>query len=196
MSKMCSICGEDCGPKSVLCRVCYHKQHYEKNKGRARLRKQAYYKANKAVIDARCNRYVQANKQKVKAKNRAHYRNNREDILKYHKEIRNTPKCKYGQAIKSAKERNLSWNIDFQSYCDIIKNPCHYCQTRLHSYGGSSLDRRDNLVGYELTNVLPCCGPCNNMRNNFLSVEEMEVAMKAVVEYRNGLRKISEKEQH
>ena len=181
-------CGEECGAKSALCRPCYHKQYYETHKEQQRLKKQAYYVANKDRIDAKCNSYIKANKQKVKAKNRKHYDDNKEKILRYHKSIRHTPKRKFGQAVKSAKERNLSWDIEFEDYCSIISNLCHYCDTSLAEFGGSSLDRRDNTIGYVLTNVLPCCGPCNNMRNNFLSVTEMEVAMKAIVEYRNGFK--------
>ena len=74
----------------------------------------------------------------------------------------------------------------FEQYEAIISQPCHYCYCSLYNFGGSSLDRIDNLVGYVLTNVLPCCGICNNIRNNFLSVKEMEVAMAAVVEFRKG----------
>lgn len=48
------------------------------------------------------------------------------------------------------------------------------------------LDRKDNSLGYIIDNVLPCCGDCNKVRNTVLTVEEMEVAMKAVLVFRSG----------
>lgn len=35
-----------------------------------------------------------------------------------------------------------------------------------------------------INNVLSCCGTCNFIRQDLLTVEEMEVAMKAVLNFR------------
>lgn len=149
-----------------------------------KLRKAEYYQQNKSSIDNRCKQYTSLNKEKVLQKNRKHYKENKEEILRYQKSIRHTPKRKYGQARKSAKERNLEWTITFEEYISLISNPCHYCNSPLKEFGGSSLDRIDNAIGYILTNVLPCCGTCNNIRNKFLTVKEMEVAMQAIIKFR------------
>ena len=47
------------------------------------------------------------------------------------------------------------------------------------------LDRKDNNVGYTKENCVVCCTKCNKLKNNILTHEEMLVAMKVVVEYRN-----------
>ena len=45
----------------------------------------------------------------------------------------------------------------------------------------------NNEKGYEEGNVLPCCKDCNSVRQDVLTVEEMKVAMKAVLKYRKSL---------
>lgn len=50
---------------------------------------------------------------------------------------------------------------------------------------GVGLDRIDNdSRRYDVTTVLPCCGSCNMTRGDRLTVEEMKVAMDAVLAYR------------
>lgn len=63
---------------------------------------------------------------------------------------------------------------------------CHYCNSNILSDTGMGLDRKDNNRGYTIDNVLPCCGDCNKVRNTVLTVEEMEVAMKAVLALRSS----------
>lgn len=186
MGKICNKCLEEFNTRGFKCQPCYQKEYYETNKNKIKEKKIKYYQANKDKIDLKSSQYVKQNKQKVKDKNKKHYLNNKEIILKYQKQIRNTPKRKYSQGIKSAKDRNLLWDISFIDYSLIIAQTCHYCDCSLEKYGGSSLDRIDNSLGYTVANVLPCCGTCNNIRNNFLSVKEMEVAMAAVVKLRKG----------
>lgn len=56
----------------------------------------------------------------------------------------------------------------------IIEQDCHYCgeppamrlyhNNRGHPFNG--IDRRDNAVGYVLSNVVPCCKVCNNAKKD------------------------------
>lgn len=184
MNKLCSCCNKEFDNRGKRCTTCYQKQYYEKNKEKRSIEKAQYYVNNKEKIDKRSKDYETNNKDKVKAKNRTHYKNNKQTILNYQKAIKHTPKRKYGQGKKSASERNLSWNIDYDSYLLLIAQPCDYCKCSLENMGGVSLDRIKNEIGYELTNVVPCCGICNNIRNRFLTHEEMKIAMEAVLEHR------------
>jgi hypothetical protein len=67
--------------------------------------------------------------------------------------------------------------------------PCHYCGGMLLDETGCGLDRRNNSIGYTIENVLPCCGVCNQIRNVHLTVKEMEVAMGAVLMYRDKVER-------
>ena len=49
---------------------------------------------------------------------------------------------------------------------------CYYCNLELNETG-IGLDRLDNKNGYNIDNVVPCCGPCNYTRGNRFTVKEM-----------------------
>lgn len=88
---------------------------------------------------------------------------------KEHKEEKDayysSAKGKFVSAKASAKARKLVWTISFDEYKEIISRLCYYCNGEL-PWKGSGLDRVDNnpLVGYVLSNVVPCCATCNYMR--------------------------------
>jgi hypothetical protein len=73
-------------------------------------------------------------------------------------------------------------------YCEIFADdpPCVYCGSLIRGIG-SGLDRINNSKGYIIDNVNPCCGTCNDIRGDNLTVEEMKVAMRAVLDYRKSL---------
>ncbi len=64
--------------------------------------------------------------------------------------------------------------ILYEEYCKLISQKCHYCKGDLPAQG-HGLDRRNNTLGYEKDNVVPCCAICNKARLNVLTVEEMEL---------------------
>ena len=98
----------------------------------------------------------------------------------YQWEIRQKP---FGQAAAnkilrhyktSARKRDLPFNITDEVFFRLTKQPCFYCGCEPSSeYSGKSLnggyvyngvDRADNARGYELDNVVSCCGLCNMMK--------------------------------
>lgn len=75
-------------------------------------------------------------------------------------------------------------NLDFESFFKLTQLSCYYCGTlpnqkylvenvtdNLGTYIYNGLDRIDNLKGYDLENVITCCGTCNFMRNK-LTMED------------------------
>src|SRR5208282_6747815 len=93
---------------------------------------------------------------------------------RHHNKDRNArikPKKRFSTAQTAENKRNILWNISFDDYELLIKQPCYYCS---FEFGrpvstGSGLDRLDNNKGYEIINVVSCCELCNKLRNNFLS---------------------------
>jgi hypothetical protein len=87
----------------------------------------------------------------------------------------------YYRYRENAIKRELSWNLTQEDFRAITKQACHYCgvsasqviggrkKSGKHSSGTYSngsytyngVDRRDSSVGYEIGNVVPCCGDCN-----------------------------------
>lgn len=115
------------------------------------------------------------------------FRNNSKTCKKCRKqyayEKASTIEARYNRLQDRAYNSELLLYITLNEYKNIVSKPCHYCNTKLEGCG-FTLDRIDNSLGYIIENVLPCCGTCNKIRNNALTVNEMEVAMSAVILYR------------
>lgn len=81
----------------------------------------------------------------------------------------------YKEYQKSARYRGLSFNLEFNSFKNIVKDKCHYCgmfnpstrtdSTTGYKYDYVGIDRKYNEIGYETGNVVPCCFGCNRMKN-------------------------------
>jgi hypothetical protein len=73
-----------------------------------------------------------------------------------------------------AKRRNLNFNLSKNEFKEITSKKCHYCNiepatksktiTSIYLYNG--IDRKDNKIGYELFNCLPCCTLCNKAKRD------------------------------
>jgi hypothetical protein len=72
--------------------------------------------------------------------------------------------------ICSAKRRGLTFNISLEDFEKMIHQECIYCGYSPENKR-NGLDRINNLRGYELDNVVPCCFICNQMKGK-LSVED------------------------
>jgi hypothetical protein len=70
--------------------------------------------------------------------------------------------------------------ISKEEYLDLIKDGCFYCDRDLFRFTGHSLDKVDSDRGYVIGNVLPCCGDCNSLRMNILTVDETIEVVKLI----------------
>jgi hypothetical protein len=78
-----------------------------------------------------------------------------------------------------ARRRNLEWCLTIDEFKNITQLDCFYCGEkpsnkawRQRYYRGpdyiyNGIDRKDNNLGYEHGNVLPCCRTCNRMKSNY-----------------------------
>lgn len=63
-------------------------------------------------------------------------------------------------------KRNIKVNINQEDWDVLTRQPCYLCSYQ--DAKGIGLDRVDNTQrSYELDNVEPCCGTCNDIKNNF-----------------------------
>jgi hypothetical protein len=87
----------------------------------------------------------------------------------------------------TAKKRNIDFSLKKEEFKQLIKSNCFYCNKeplqisnvksykdskeceRIFKYNG--IDRKDNLIGYELKNCVPCCKICNTSKS-ILSIKE------------------------
>lgn len=79
----------------------------------------------------------------------------------------------YAQYGYGAKDRGLSFNLDFVQFKKLVKRPCYYCKSepRLRKAKpitfpvmANGVDRTDNRKGYDLSNCVSCCAMCNRMK--------------------------------
>jgi hypothetical protein len=71
---------------------------------------------------------------------------------------------------QSELKREIPFNITKEEWDSIIYQPCYLCGYK--SQNGVGLDRVDNTIReYTIHNVKPCCGSCNNMKNE-LTLDE------------------------
>jgi hypothetical protein len=74
-----------------------------------------------------------------------------------------------------AKRASLVWDLTAEQIESLFAGECHYCgcapSSRSNPRGGygdylyNGIDRLDSLRGYELGNVVSCCGRCNIAKN-------------------------------
>lgn len=83
------------------------------------------------------------------------------------------PKTRFTDCKRYAKNRGLEWVIGFNDYAELIQRNCFYCDGPLPATK-VGLDRLDNMKGYSLNNVVPCCRYCNQMRSNIFTHEEFK----------------------
>jgi len=128
----------------------------------------------KECLNRASNRYNQVHQEQIRANSR-----------KTRERAKTDAKLRYAFVKWRLKEK---MQLTEQEYCNIFKEdpPCIYCGSTIRAIG-SGLDRIDNSKIYTVDNVNPCCGTCNDIRGDNLSVEEMKVAMKAILTYRRSL---------
>lgn len=126
-------------------------------------------------------------KENIKAKHRAYQNKYQKDAARKARDPEFVKRFfyRYYMLKSAAKKRKIAVTLDKYQYENIVANNlCHYCKATLDGYLGSCLDRIDNEKGYDVDNVLPCCPTCNSIRGDKLTVQETEVAIKAILEYR------------
>ncbi len=93
-----------------------------------------------------------------------HYYLNKTAILKRIKHyILNTSAGRINHFKRTAKYRNLDYNLDIEFIDQYWNSSCHYCNEQLDTV---RFDRINSNLGYLKDNVVPCCAICNLMKND------------------------------
>ncbi len=83
----------------------------------------------------------------------------------------------YKGYVGNCRTRNIFFGIPRDLFDALILMNCHYCgrppANVMEGYWYSGLDRKDNERGYLVKNVVPCCHPCNSIKGNNLTYDEM-----------------------
>lgn len=116
-------------------------------------------------------RYYEKNRDKERAKRRAYDATPRGAELKRIRAYK--PDSRYRELQKMCTKRSKPCDLSLKDYAAVVSaDRCHYCAGPLPKYS-SGLDRKDNDIGYTLSNVVPCCQGCNRIKSNLLTYDEM-----------------------
>lgn len=89
-------------------------------------------------------------------------------------------KGRFRQLKSKAKTRKIDFDLTIEQYCSVVdQKQCVYCQNVLPPTG-YGLDRIDSSKGYSIDNILPCCGICNRIKNDSLTMKEMILAARVI----------------
>lgn len=110
---------------------------------------------------------------------------NKAQYQKYYTSHHEKSTSRFRDAKYRAAKRKLFFTLTLNEYEVLIKLPCYYCSGFFgHVYRGVGLDRINNSIGYELNNVLPCCGTCNVSRGDKFTPDEFKAGIKAIIRRR------------
>lgn len=86
----------------------------------------------------------------------------------------------YSAYKREAEGRKLDFEISQEQWDWLIRSPCYLCG--FQSAKGIGLDRVDNTIRkYSIETSRPCCGSCNNMKNE-MSLSELLEKCKVISE--------------
>lgn len=94
---------------------------------------------------------------------------------------------------RGAKVRGHSFSISLEDFKSLVESPCYYCGTLNSDYSHrtikylsiNGIDRKDNSIGYEIGNCLPCCKFCNIMKQT-LSEENFLNQVDKIFKFQNN----------
>lgn len=91
-------------------------------------------------------------------------------------------KAKWNWKKRDAKKRGILFDLPMEIVVSYDSDMhCSYCMR----IGKMQMDRRDPSLGYVLGNVFPVCGPCNRVKSNCVTHDEMLRIVKMLSTYRN-----------
>ena len=109
-----------------------------------------------------------------------------------------SPQNRYHQIKYRAAKDKISFLLhrdQFVSWFNGSKQICYYCGMPLELSGngnlaGVTIDRKDNLTGYNLENIALSCRRCNTMKGSWLTEGQMlEIAKKYFSPHLSQVRK-------
>lgn len=82
----------------------------------------------------------------------------------------------YGRYKRVAKERGYYFNLTKEEFKSLVTKDCIYCLDSPKNKSGqkanngyfvyTGLDRKNNTLGYDVSNSVPCCLSCNRAKND------------------------------
>ena len=150
-------------------------KHYNKNKDKYTQYNQDYYLENKTHIREYQKQYYDSNIEKMHEQQKQ--RRNKKPTL-----------YAYNEYKARAKKGEMEFELSTEEFTNLVCQECHYCLQFIKTING--IDRVDSNIGYVLSNCVPCCWICNNMKKD-MSYEEFIAHIRKIANRFNNLEIIS-----
>jgi len=89
--------------------------------------------------------------------------NNPEKANKNYQKKLNNIKINYNTYVSTSNKKNIKFDIDFDSYCNIVNSECFYCKS-IGEKGFNGIDKKIYNDGYTINNCVSCCKICNYIK--------------------------------
>lgn len=73
---------------------------------------------------------------------------------------------RYTKKVNDSMRRGLVWQLSEKEHDEIIIKNCYLCDRPSNDANKNGIDRVDNHMSYEISNVQPCCFLCNRMKKD------------------------------
>lgn len=84
------------------------------------------------------------------------------------------PAYRYGSYKYVCKRKGIKLNLDIDEFIDFIYQKCFYCGKIPDFKHPNGIDRKNQNLGYDLDNCVPCCTECNYMKRKMSDKEFIE----------------------
>ena len=112
--------------------------------------------------------------------------NNPEKVKVINQNKINNINLQYGVYWRSARDKNLDFEILQEDFNKVVKEPCHYCDV-IQERGFNGIDRLGSNIGYVTENCVSCCSTCNYMKCS-LSVDVFLKRIEHILTYNNKIK--------
>ena len=121
------------------------------------------------------------------AQNAKQWRDNNPDkVTMINQNKINNINLQYGVYSRSARDKNLDFEILQEEFDKLVKEPCHYCDV-IQERGFNGIDRLGSNIGYIVDNCVSCCSSCNYMKCS-LSVDVFLKRIEHILSYNNKIK--------
>lgn len=100
------------------------------------------------------------------------------------RENKNKPEQRFSVYKSGARVRKIEFNLSFEQFMHFWCLPCYYCSSIINGIG---LDRKDPKRGYDIENIVPCCGRCNRAKTIQTTEEFISMCLKVAEKFKNHI---------
>jgi hypothetical protein len=109
----------------------------------------------------------------------------KERELKRRKEIKEVRmRHRYHKYKRGAKIRDLLFELTKEEAYVFFQLDCYYCGSIPDPENG--IDRKDNNIGYIVSNCVPCCWDCNRMKAD-ITVDDFLAHCRKIINHSDGI---------